>query len=109
MPAGINSPPLRLSQRSSARRRPQEDCAMGKTMAKANVIWGEQHAVSLASFSSAQMAQIIDLIQKNIEPKVPINHSAAQPALLKAKANPKMKNGYVKVGVIGTDLVLRCM
>jgi len=29
---------------------------MGKTMAKANVIWGEQHSVSLAGFSSAHMA-----------------------------------------------------
>ncbi len=81
---------------------------MGKTMAKANVIWGEQHSVSLASFSSAHMANIVDLIQRNIGPNQAINHSAAQAALIKAKNNPKMKNGYVKVGLIGTDLVLRC-
>src|SRR5258706_6971466 len=81
---------------------------MGKTMDKKNVIWGEQHSVSLASFSSGHMAAIVDLIQHNIGPKEKINHSLAQSAVLKAKANPKMKNGYVKVGLIGTDLVLRC-
>ena len=81
---------------------------MGKTMAKANVIWGEQHSVSLASFSSGHMANIVDLIQQKIGPTEPVNHAAAQSAVLKAKANAKMKNGYVKVGLIGTELILRC-
>src|SRR5207249_8402117 len=82
--------------------------AMGKKMDKRNVIWGEQHSVSLASFSGAHMTAIIALIQRNIGPTEKINRAAAQSAVNKAKANAKMKNGYVKVGLIGTDLVLRC-
>jgi hypothetical protein len=81
---------------------------MGKTMAKSTIIWGEQHSVSLARFSSAHMAQIIDLIHKNIGPTQTIDHAAAQSAIRKAKGNPKMKNGYVKVGLIDGNLVLRC-
>lgn len=81
---------------------------MGKTMDKKSIIWGEAHSVSLASFSSGHMTNIVDVIQQKIGPKAAINHAAAQSAVLKAKANPKMKNGYVKVGLIGSDLVLRC-
>jgi hypothetical protein len=80
---------------------------MGKSMAKSKVIWGEKRSVTLASFSETHFKQIFALIRENIGPGEYVNEAGIRRAVMQAKQNPKMKNGYVKLGLIGSDLVIR--
>jgi hypothetical protein len=80
---------------------------MGKTMPKSKVIWGERRSVTLAGFSEAHFKEIFKLIRESIGPNEYVNEAGIRRAVMQAKQNPKMKNGYVKLGLIGSDLVIR--
>jgi hypothetical protein len=81
---------------------------MGKTMKKSTIIWGEKHSVTLANFNDSHLKEIENLARQNIGPKAAFARAAAAKAVAQAKTNPKMKNAYVKVGLIDGALVLRC-
>ena len=81
---------------------------MGKTMPKSTVIYGQQHAVRVAAFTGANLAAIVSLVKDKVGPDVKINQSAINAAINQAKNHKKMKDAYVKIGVIDGDLILRC-
>ncbi len=81
---------------------------MGKTMKKATIIWGDQHSVTLANFNDSHLKDIEQLARQHIGPRAAFARAAASKAVQQAKVNPKMKNAYVKVGLIDGALVLRC-
>ncbi|MCC7359443.1 MAG: hypothetical protein IT317_08205 [Anaerolineales bacterium] len=80
---------------------------MGKKMAKTSVIWGDKHAVTLAQFGSAHMQAIQKEVRLHVGAKVPFPTATANQVINTAKTNPKMKNAYVKVGLVDGALVMR--
>ena len=86
---------------------------MGKTMSKSTVIYGQQHAVAVSSFNSSHVKQILNLLRDQVgadlvDPQVGTITRLINDAVGQAKSNKKMSTAYVKVGLVGSDLVLRC-
>jgi hypothetical protein len=85
---------------------------MGKTMPKSTVIYGQQHAIAVSSFSGSHVNNIIALLKDKVGPDVvdPIEgtlRTAINRAVNAAKSNKKMKDAYVKIGLIDGNLILR--
>lgn len=80
---------------------------MGKAMAKSDVVYGEQRAISVKSFNDAEVKNMVDAIRSKIGPKPVISLIQMRDALRKAQADPAFKDGRVKVGVIDGDLIWR--
>ena len=81
---------------------------MGKTMPKTSVIYGEQHMLPVANFTGSHMTAILDLVAQKVGPNVVVDRAAITKAVTAAKNHKKMKDAYLKIGVIDGNLVLRC-
>jgi capsule polysaccharide export protein KpsE/RkpR len=78
---------------------------MGKKMDKATIIYGANKSVPLANFNG--YAEVTETVQKYIGPNEQVNLTEARRAVQEANADKKMKTAYIKVGEVGSDLVLR--
>lgn len=81
---------------------------MGKTMPKSTVIYGQKHAVRAANFTGSDLNDLKALIRDLVGPEVKFPAAAVNKAISDAKNHKKMKDAYVKVGVIDGNLILRC-
>jgi len=91
---------------SGAGRRMGDD-QMGKAMSKSDVIYGELRPIAVARFGEADVKNMVDIIRGKIGPKPVISLIQMRDALRKAQADPALKTGRVKVGVIDGDLIWR--
>jgi len=80
---------------------------MGKAMSKSDVIYGEQRPVLIKAFGETDVKNITDIIRSKIGPKPVISLIGMRDAIRKAQADPALKAGRVKVGVIDGDLIWR--
>jgi hypothetical protein len=80
---------------------------MGKAMSKSDVIYGELRPVLIKNFSDTDVKNMVDIIRGKIGPKPVISLIQMRSAIRAAQADPALKNGRVKVGVIEGDLVWR--
>ena len=78
---------------------------MGSTMKKANVIYGEAHSQKLTTWNNWD--ELERVIREKIGSTARIDFKEAKSQLGLAQKNSKMRNAYLKAGVIGSDLVLR--
>jgi|SRR5579859_301835 len=80
---------------------------MGKAMSKSAVIYGELRPVLVKSFGDADVKNMLDIIRSKIGPKPVVSLIAMRDAVRTAQADPVLKNGRVKVGVIDGNLIWR--
>jgi hypothetical protein len=78
---------------------------MGKAMDKKSVIYGESKSQPLSGWN--RWTDVQTLVASKVGPKETIAWSTAKDVVAKAAKNPKMADAYIKIGVIGSDLVLR--
>jgi hypothetical protein len=69
---------------------------------KSKTIYGESRSVPRDAFKEADM---LKRIEAEIGNQAGLNLTAMREAWKKAKADPEMKDAYIKVGVVGQDLV----
>src|SRR6185369_8194477 len=90
------------------RRWPEKgDDTMGKAMAKSDVIYGELRPVLVKSFGETDVKNMVDIIRSKVGPKPVISLIAMRTAIRTAQADPELKTGRVKVGLIDSDLIWR--
>lgn len=78
---------------------------MGKAMAKEGIIFGGDHAQKLAGFSAWTAAK--KAVADHVGPRQTCMWSAAEAAVGKWKDEAELADAYLKIGVIGQDLILR--
>ncbi len=78
---------------------------MGKSMDKRNVVYGEQKSQPLAGWN--RWTEASALVESKVGAKETIDWNAAKEVVKTAAANANMKDAYIKIDSIGTDLVFR--
>src|SRR5262245_55429806 len=77
------------------------------TMEKATVIFGEQKQITPLKFNTQHLNEIELLIQSAIGFDFKIRRAEVSKAVEAAREDPLLKPGYVKVGVVSGNLVMR--
>lgn len=78
---------------------------MGKKMKSTDVIYGASHSKPLKGWND--WVAVEELIRGNIGSKAKIDLPEGKQAIKKANGDDRMAKAYVKIGLIGNDLVLR--
>lgn len=78
---------------------------MGKPMNNDTVIYGQGHGIDLEKVNWATIQKVVEGEVGDVSITTGINNAKA--AVAEAKNDTKLKNPYVKVGVVGRDLVFR--
>lgn len=78
---------------------------MGKKMKQTDVIYGASHSKPLKGWND--WTGVEELIRGNIGSKAKIDLPEGKQAIKKANGDDRMAKAYVKIGLIGNDLVLR--